>query len=710
MPFFIHRFRIGARLALVFSLLLVLLMLVVAMVITRFTNFSNALTTLVAEQAQTTELINELSAESEDAARKLLVLISAERNERVQAYRAIASANQRLDGALRLLDRRIPDGPRRQAFAVMLKRLSAYRTHYGFTAERLEADDFQEARRMLGAETEASLSLFAESIRNLSSIEQVASLDEATRLREQIARDRNVVLLTCLASLLLGLGLAAMVTRSITGPLSKTEAGAGLIAAGNYEHRIERQGNDEVSQVSDAVNTLAQAVGDRERQLQQQANVDLLTGLAQRAHFIKLGDAQLQPLLTTPAKALLLCLDVDRLKTINSILGFEAGDAVLVGAAGKLRDLFDHEACLGRLGGGTFVVLLTMPPAQGTSDALQAQAIADKVLQAVQHIVCWQGQTLDLSISLGMSLFPEHGQSCEALLRLAEQAMFESKRLRSHASLYVPTLEAARKQQLSLLSDLHDAVAQNHLRQFLQPKFSALDGSLQGVEALVRWQHPVRGWLPPSEFVPFAEQTGRIRQITQWMLERAVRTLSAWHTQGLSLSIAVNVSTLDLQDPSLVGRVAVLLSQANLPPHLLHLELTESGLMAAGPEPIQMLHALFELGVKLSIDDFGTGQSSLAYLQRLPVHELKIDRSFVDGVNFEPRRQELLGSIVKLGHSLRLTVTAEGVETEAEMAALRAAGCDLVQGYLLAKPMDTPLFERWREQYKPAALFLDTAV
>jgi diguanylate cyclase (GGDEF)-like protein len=699
MPYLLPRLRIGPRLALVFSLLLVLLLLVAGMAITRFGNFSSALTTLVAEQAQTSELITDLSAGSEDAARKLLVLISAKRDQRVQAYAAIDLANQRLNHAMTELDKRLPAGPRHDAFDLMRTSLEEYRAHYGFTADLLEAELFEEARRMLGAETEASLSRLAEAIRDLSSAEQVASFAEATRLREQIAQDRNAVLLACLAALLLGLGLAAMVTRSITGPLSNTETGAGLIAAGNYAHRILVRGSDEVSRVSSAVNTLAQAVGDREQRLQHQADIDLLTGLSQRAHFIKLGDQQLQPLLQAQASALLMCLDVDRLKTINNILGFDAGDAVLVGAAGKLQELFKGRACLGRLGGGTFVVLL---PLQAANMALEAQGIADQVLQAVQHIVCWQGQTLDLSISIGMALFPEHGSACETLSRHAEQAMFESKRLRSHASLYVPTLEAARKQQLSLLSDLQEAVAQDQLRQFLQPKVSALDGRLIGVEALVRWQHPVRGWLPPSDFVPFAEHTGRIRQITQWMLERAVRTLSSWHAQGLSLSIAVNVSTLDLQDPSLVGRVEALLSQANLPPHLLHLELTESGLMAAGPEPIQMLHALHELGVKLSIDDFGTGQSSLAYLQLLPVHELKIDRSFVDGVNFDARRQELLGSIVKLGHSLRLTVTAEGVETEAEMAVLRALGCDLVQGYLLAKPMDTPAFEAWREQYQAA--------
>ncbi|MCV2371278.1 putative bifunctional diguanylate cyclase/phosphodiesterase [Roseateles oligotrophus] len=702
MPFLLPRLRIGPRLALVFSVLLVLLMLVAGMAISRFAHFSSALTTLVSEQALTLELINDISAGSEDAARKLLVLISTKRDNRVRAYTEIDSANQRLNKSMLQLDERLPAGPRREAFVLMRGRLEQYREHYGENVDLLEADDFEEARRMLGGETEASLSSLAEAIRDLSSAAQVAAFDEATRLREQIGRDRNAVLLACLLALILGLGLAAAVTSGITGPLSNTEAGAGLIASGNYAHRISVNANDEVGRVSSAVNTLAQAVGDRERQLQHQANTDLLTGLAQRGHFIRQGDEKLSKLPQGQDSAVLLCLDVDRLKAINNILGFEAGDAVLVGAAGKLQALFNTKRCLGlgRLAGGTFVALLRLP---GSNNALEAQTVANEVLQAVQHIVCWQGQTLDLSISIGMALFPEHGQGCEALLRLAEQAMFESKRMRSHASLYVPTLEAARKQQLSLLSDLQEAVAQNQLRQFLQPKVSALDGSLRGVEALVRWQHPVRGWLPPNEFVPFAEHTGRIRQITQWMLERAVRTLSTWHAQGLQLSLAVNVSTLDLQDPGLVGRVASLLKEAELPAHLLHLELTESGLMAAGPEPIQVMHSLHELGVKLSIDDFGTGQSSLAYLQMLPVHELKIDRSFVDGVNFDARRQELLGSIVKLGHSLRLTVTAEGVETEAEMAILRNAGCDLVQGYLVAKPMDTPAFEQWREQYRPAA-------
>jgi EAL domain-containing protein (putative c-di-GMP-specific phosphodiesterase class I) len=264
-------------------------------------------------------------------------------------------------------------------------------------------------------------------------------------------------------------------------------------------------------------------------------------------------------------------------------------------------------------------------------------------------------------------------------------------------AVYNAGAEAARALHLSLLSDLATAIQQDQLRQFLQPKRCLKTGRITGAEALVRWQHPQRGWLPPGDFIPFAERSGRIRQITDWMLARAVRTLAEWQADGREpLSIAVNISTLDIQDQTLPARLAALLSEHRVDPAQLQLEVTETGLMASGADPIAVLNALKAWGVRLAIDDFGTGQSSLAYLQHLPVDELKIDRSFVQDVHTDPRRQALLKSIVGVGQGLGLTVTAEGVESEAELACVRACGCDLVQGYLLAKPMDRPDFETWR--------------
>jgi EAL domain-containing protein (putative c-di-GMP-specific phosphodiesterase class I) len=323
-------------------------------------------------------------------------------------------------------------------------------------------------------------------------------------------------------------------------------------------------------------------------------------------------------------------------------------------------------------------------------------ALAAQLREEVEHKLSWQGQSLDLSVSLGVAHWPEHAESTETLLRRAEQAMFEAKRLRQPVSVYNPSAEAARALHLSLLSDLHTAIQQDQLRQFLQPKRDLKTGRITGAEALVRWQHPQRGWLPPGDFIPFAERSGRIRQITDWMLTRAVRTLAEWEAADRApLYIAVNISTLDIQDQTLPARLAALLAEYRVDPAQLQLEVTETGLMSSGTDPIAVLQALKSWGVRLAIDDFGTGQSSLAYLQHLPVDELKVDRSFVQDVNTDPRREALLKSIVGVGQGLGLTVTAEGVENEAELAVIRSAGCDLVQGYLLAKPMALDDFEGW---------------
>ena len=334
-------------------------------------------------------------------------------------------------------------------------------------------------------------------------------------------------------------------------------------------------------------------------------------------------------------------------------------------------------------------------------DAARSAATWISLLQGeVEGQMHWGDQSLDLSTTIGAANWPDHAQDCETLLRCAEQAMFEAKRQRSPMAVYVSSDEAARSSHLTLLSELSEAMSNGQLRMFVQPKISAVDMQPRGVEALVRWHHPVRGWIPPSDFIPFAESTGRIRQLTQWMLERAVETLATWKRSGTELCIAVNVSTLDLQDRSLPARVKALLQRAGVAPHWLQIELTESGLMSSGPDPIAVLHALRDIGVQLAIDDFGTGQSSLGYLQRLPVTELKIDRSFVDSFNADPRRRQLLSSITSLGHSLGLLVTAEGVETQQELDALRELGCDLVQGFHIAKPMEVLQFKQWHAAWR----------
>jgi EAL domain-containing protein (putative c-di-GMP-specific phosphodiesterase class I) len=296
---------------------------------------------------------------------------------------------------------------------------------------------------------------------------------------------------------------------------------------------------------------------------------------------------------------------------------------------------------------------------------------------------------------LGASGVP---QTAETLLRNAEIALHAAKRSAQTHAWYSEAQEAARVGHLGLVTDLRAAVAENQLQMWLQPKFSLSTGEAIGAEALVRWQHPVRGFVSPAEFVPFAEQTGHITLVTHWMLQQAVATLARWAAPYPHLSIAVNVSTRDLQDPGFALRVKDMVSAIGINPKRLRLEITESGLMEDTRQSIALLHALNEIGLPLSIDDFGTGYSSLAYLQQMPVTELKIDRSFIDKVDASPGTQRLVQAMVDMGHGLGLMVTAEGVETEAERATITSLGCDVMQGYLGSRPLHGKALQDWLDR------------
>jgi diguanylate cyclase (GGDEF)-like protein len=685
-----RRLRIRTRLGLAFGLLLALFLGLAALSAYRLNSLSVALNRIVDDQAAIRDAVNEINRNAEAVARKLLVVMSPDAGLRTAAYPEIAGAYGRLDDAMQRLALVLPPGPRSERLDEVRLRLADYRRSDAEVRRLIDADQLQAARALLGSDTEAALSLFVSAIQQLANAEERTSTARARELRDQIDADRSGVLALCIAALAAGGLLAVGVTRSIVRPLKRAEDGAARIAQGQYGHRITVNSDDEVGHMAQAMNTMAAAVGEREAALRRLADVDLLTGLPQRARFIADGDRLLAGLPEGEQRAVLICIDVDRLKAVNSVLGFEAGDALLQGAAAKLSTLFEGAAAYGRLAGGTFAALAPVLRID------HGATLAAQLREEVEHQLSWQGQSLDLSVSLGVAHWPEHAADTEALLRRAEQAMFEAKRLRQAVAVYNPGAEAARALHLSLLSDLATAIQQDELRQFLQPKRCLRTGRIVGAEALVRWLHPQRGWLPPGDFIPFAERSGRIRQITDWMLARAVRTLAAWAQAGREpLTIAVNISTLDLQDQGLPARLAALLAEHGVDPGLLQLEVTETGLMASGADPIAVLHALRSWGVRLAIDDFGTGQSSLAYLQHLPVDELKVDRSFVQDVDRDPRRQALLKSIVGVGQGLGLTVTAEGVENEAELACATACGCDLLQGYLLAKPMDLPDFERW---------------
>ena len=418
------------------------------------------------------------------------------------------------------------------------------------------------------------------------------------------------------------------------------------------------------------------------------AQQDHLTNLPNRDHFLRKG----QEMLNSHKDAVLLAINIDRLKAINDVLGFPVGDAVIVEAGQRLAGI--GEGLLARVQTTQFCLLLPNPE--------RLPDLRRRLDSTFSVPVLVMGQTLDVALSIGQA-----GHTGEAMLRLlrdAEIALAVAKATKVNWLAYEPAMDTTRPESLSLLFELNRAIADNELRLFLQPKVKLANGQVMEAEALVRWQHPTRGMVPPNDFIPFAEQTGKISAITIWVIREGARLAARWRAEGRPILLSLNISTHDLREPQFVERVTALVKDQNARPEDLRLEVTESGMMDDPEMSLAVLHALRDAGFTLSIDDFGTGYSSLSYLQRMPVAELKIDRSFVRNVKAGSDGAELLDSIIGLGHRMGLSVVAEGAETEQECALLKSLGCDYVQGWFVAKAMPVSEFDQWRKSHDPFVL------
>ena len=334
-----------------------------------------------------------------------------------------------------------------------------------------------------------------------------------------------------------------------------------------------------------------------------------------------------------------------------------------------------------RLWGDHFAFLLDI----ATEDC--ARSFASAVLEQLRDPITLDGQRLDIGGSIGIARYPQDGLDAGTLLRRAELALAAAKRRRSGAAFAHEAGAEPAPEQLSLIGDMRTAMADGQFLLAWQPKLDFRSGRITGAEALLRWRHPERGMIPPGSFIPFAEQTGFIREVTPWVLDAAIRQLAQWRAESLDIAVSANLSALDLLDPELPRRVKALLEFHGVPAARLCLEITESALMDEPALALSHLNALAALGVKLSIDDYGVGQASLAYLKSLPVNELKLDRSLITAIADLPRNAAIVQSTIMLSHALGLSVVAEGIETEEELEWLRAHGCDVGQGYRIARPL-----------------------
>jgi diguanylate cyclase (GGDEF)-like protein/PAS domain S-box-containing protein len=439
------------------------------------------------------------------------------------------------------------------------------------------------------------------------------------------------------------------------------------------------------------------------------STTDPLTGLPNRRRLAERVKSSLAQAQRGQAQFALLFLNLDGFKHVNDTLGHAFGDRVLIEVAERLRACLRQGDTVARLGSDEFVLLLNLADSDG------AEASACRVLEALRQPFHQAGMSFTVTASIGIALVPGDGTTMDELMGRADAAMQEAKEAgRAGFRFHRPQARrsvAESRSRMQLDHAMRLALAQNRFRLHYQPQVDMASGSVVGAEALIRWNDPELGEVSPGEFIPVAEDSGFIIAIGDWVLHQAVAQAADWHARGLTLVVSVNVSALQFQQPGFVEGVAQALRRAGLPAASLELELTESMLVHDAAEALARLHALAELGVKLAIDDFGTGYSSLSYLKRLPVHRLKIDRSFVDGLPDDESDVGLVHAIINMGRALHLQIIAEGVETEAQRRFLKKAGCDQFQGFLFAKALDARTFEARlkelpvaRKRLRPAAV------
>jgi diguanylate cyclase (GGDEF)-like protein len=433
------------------------------------------------------------------------------------------------------------------------------------------------------------------------------------------------------------------------------------------------------------------ALTEANRQLEIQATHDVLTGLPNR----NVLQRRLEQVTYTARKgdipAVLLLLDLDRFKEVNDTLGHDVGDLLLQELGPRLQAHLRPTDLLTRLGGDEFAIVLP------ETDAAAATQVAQTLLDALAAPFLIGEHAFDIGGSIGIALTPKHGFEVTTLLRYTDVAMYVAKRAQSGHAVYVQEIDRHSPRKLALMNELRQAIANDGLVLNYQPKVSLFLSQIVGVEALVRWPHPVHGLIPPDEFIPLAEQTGLIGPLTRWVLERAIRQCRDWAQAGLHLKMAVNLSTRTLYDQELLSMVTDLLEAYRVAPSQLVLEITESMLMDDPERAHIVLARLRERGVSIALDDFGTGYSSLAYLKRLPLDEIKLDKAFVLGldVDADPADVAIVRAVIAMARPLQCEVVAEGVESLQAWKMLREFGCDLAQGYYLSRPLPAAALEQW---------------
>jgi diguanylate cyclase (GGDEF)-like protein len=555
------------------------------------------------------------------------------------------------------------------------------------------SSDTSQSRDLAGVEYLTYITRMGDSTESVAVVLQRPTAEVMAPYRTQ----RNALTAIGGIALLAAIVIALLLGRGATRPIGELVQAARRIQAGTYDKTVDVRGGDEFRSLAATFNAMQQGIAEREARISHDAHHDALTGLPNRAFAERHLDELLRasPL---PPMALIL-LEVANLGEISASLGHHVGDEALRETARRLRQNCGENDITARLGSAQFLVL-----ARGCS-AARANLLAEQLIGSLRAGFSLLAVSLDLHVNAGISCAPDHGHSAEELLRHVHTALEDASEARGRIASYRPGREEELRRRLALAGDLPGGIERDELSLVYQPKVDMFNGSVRSLEALARWTHPQLGFVSPGEFVPIAEQTGGARRLTSWALSAAIRQMAAWHREGIDIDVAVNLSAPDLLDANLGDEILETLRHHGVAPTSLILEITEGAVIKDPALAVRNMQLLRIAGVRFSLDDFGTGYSSLSQLSRLPLDELKIDRSFI--IRAHERRDDvtIIMSTIELAHSMGLKVVAEGVETREAWNLLRRLGCDLVQGYLVSRPLsvaDTVIFLQQAQQAQPA--------
>jgi diguanylate cyclase (GGDEF)-like protein len=490
---------------------------------------------------------------------------------------------------------------------------------------------------------------------------------------------------------------AGYVSGTIAKPLRDLANATRRMISGSYDSAVDVSSDDEFGELATSFNSMRNAISDREERISHHALHDSLTGLPNRDRILQSLGGVIDNARDEDASVAILSIRLTRMAAISSTLGHNASDELTKLAARHLEVNVDDDDILGQVGTNEFVLILT------GSDTDNALLYADKIEGILGAGVTLGRINITLQTAIGISVFPTHGEQAADLLRNASIARSEAETRHERVRIYEAGREEHYVRQLRIVNDLRSALQREEIQLHFQPKILLPNGKPCGAEALVRWRHPELGYLAPDEFIGAAEQAGTILHLSRYVLKRALQYCREWRDQKYELGISVNLSARDLQDEYLPHFVLQILEEQDIEPHDLTLEITENSVMQDVNLAITVLGCLRDIGVRISIDDFGTGHSSLAQLRNIPLHELKIDKSFVSDMLEENQNEAIVRATIELAHNMKLEVCAEGVEDEDTLRYLSDAGCEQAQGYFLSKPVPSDYLIDWLQKYEPVS-------